>query len=257
MNTPNKVLRQSASESLKGKWGLVVKFTLLYYLITIVLGIIPGIGQLISIFIGGPIFIGMMMFYLSLSRHENARVEQLFDGFQNFWRSFKAYWIVVIKILLWTLLLIVPGIMKAFAYAMTFFIIIDDKDIAINDAINKSEKMMFGNRMKLFRLHLNFIGRMFLLLLIPVILWGIVAFILKGGADHSMMFVLAILIVIIILVSMIWLMTWMQVSVAKFYDDIKESIESTPEVVAIPEVVKAPETNGEHIVVETNINNKV
>ena len=58
----------------------------------------------------------------------------------------------------WSLLLVIPGIIKSYSYAMTDFILKDEPEMKNNAAIEKSMAMMEGNKMKLFMLDLSFIG---------------------------------------------------------------------------------------------------
>ena len=105
------------------------------------------------------------------------------------------------------LVFIIPGIIKAFAYSMTFYIMVDDKEIGANDAIEKSQKMMYGNKWKLFRLELRFFG------------WALLCILTLG-------------------IGFIWLIPYMQVTMVKFYDDIKGG--EVSETAKIPEVVPVP-----------------
>ena len=66
---------------------------------------------------------------------------------------------------LWTLLLIVPGIIKSLSYSMTVYIAIDDPKIGTLDAITKSRQMMNGYKWKLFCLNLSYIGWILLCIL--------------------------------------------------------------------------------------------
>ena len=70
-----------------------------------------------------------------------------------------------IFIFLWSLLLIVPGIIKAYSYAMTPYILVDRPELSVRDAIRLSGRMMSGRKLDLFCLHLSFIGWMLLCIL--------------------------------------------------------------------------------------------
>lgn len=59
---------------------------------------------------------------------------------------------------LWSMLFIIPGIIKGYSYAMTFFIAKDNPNLSAEEAIQASMKLMDGNKMKLFLLDLSFIG---------------------------------------------------------------------------------------------------
>lgn len=61
-------------------------------------------------------------------------------------------------VLLWSLLLVIPGVMAAYSYSMTGYILAEHPDLEPREAIARSKEMMSGNRWRLFCLHLSFIG---------------------------------------------------------------------------------------------------
>jgi len=190
MATENAILMQQARESLKGKWGLVIGTFLVYMLIVSAIQIIPFVGAIITLFIGGPFALGLAIFSLTISRNQEASLEQIFKGFNNFGTSLGAYLLMVLFVILWMLLLIVPGIIAALSYSMTFFIIADDSTIGPMDAIDKSKKMMYGYKWKYFCLNLRFLG------------WALLCILTLG-------------------IGLLWLIPYIQISLAKFYDDVK------------------------------------
>ena len=68
----------------------------------------------------------------------------------------------------WTNLLIIPGIIAAFRYAMAFFIIADDGKCGPLEALDRSKEMMKGNKWKFFCLYWRFFGWAVLCALIPI-----------------------------------------------------------------------------------------
>ena len=190
MRTENKVLMQMAREILKGKWAVAIGTTVVYIIAVSILAVIPFLGPILSLIIGGPMLLGLAGFFLSFSRGEDARMEQIFQGFSNFGTAFATYLLMALFVFLWTLLLIIPGIIAAISYSMTFFIIYDEKNITPLDAISRSKKLMDGHKGKYFCLCCRFIG------------WGILCIFTFG-------------------IGFFWLFPYMQVSAAKFYDDIK------------------------------------
>ena len=134
--------------------------------------------------------LGAAIFSLSISRGKEAMLEQIFQGFNNFSTAFITYLLVLLYVLLWTLLLIVPGIIAALGYSMSFYIIADDPLIKPQDALNKSKAMMNGYKLKLFYLCLRF-------------------------------FLLALLCILTLGIGFFWLIPYVHVTMAKFYDDIK------------------------------------
>lgn len=190
MNTENSVLRQQALDTLRGNWGLAIGTFLLYFVITGIYQNIPYIGGLASIVLSGPFQLGLTKFTLAFSRKNEPRAEQLFEGFNDFSRALNASLIMTIYIVLWLLLLIIPGIIVALSYSMTFFILADDENISASDALKKSKEMMDGNKMKLFLLGLSFFG------------WALLCILTLG-------------------IGLLWLIPYMQITVAKFYQDLK------------------------------------
>ena len=192
MVTENVVLMAQARESLKGKWGIAIATVLVYILILSTIQFIPFVGQFAALLIEGPLELGMTLFALSIARRQEGKLEQLFQGFNNFGTSVAAYLLMFLYIILWMLLLIVPGIIAAFSYSMTYFIISDDPKIKATEAIKKSKQMMNGYKAKLFFLHLRFIG------------WFLLSILTLG-------------------IGFLWLIPYVNVSIAKFYEDIKNN----------------------------------
>lgn len=189
-----------ARESLKGHWVVAVAVFGTYSLINIVLGNIEEVGWLVSILISGPFMLGTAIFSLALLRNQNSYYEQVFLGFKRFGTALSAYLLVMIFVILWAILLIVPGIIAAISYSMTFLIIADDAAIGPREAIKKSKRMMNGNKLKFFYLNLRFIG------------WALLALLTLG-------------------IGFLWLIPYIQITFAKFYEDIKNSEVPPPELV--------------------------
>ena len=79
-----------ATDSLKGNWGLAVGGNVIYLVLLALVQLVPYIGWLGVLIIGGPLIFGFSAFFLSLSRKQEARLSQLFDGFNHFVNTFKA-----------------------------------------------------------------------------------------------------------------------------------------------------------------------
>jgi len=198
----NVTLMRMAKESLRGKWTLAIGTFLVcsllidglqmnYSLYPRMFGanMFVSMGGLVSLILGGPLSLGQSFFALSVSRNKEARFEQIFDGFRHFGTALGAYLLMAIFTFLWSLLLIIPGIIAAISYAMTFYIIAEDPSIDVMDAIDKSKKMMYGYKWKFFCLNLRFLG------------WAILCILTFG-------------------IGFLWLIPYMEISFVKFYDDI-------------------------------------
>ena len=117
MKTANKVLMQQAKASLKGKWWSAVGVFFIYFLILYGAQMIPKIGGVLQLVAAGPFLLGVSIFVLSIAKGKDYSISQLFDGFKRFWLAVGTYLLMILFILLWSLLLIVPGIIAAFSYS--------------------------------------------------------------------------------------------------------------------------------------------
>lgn len=162
-----------ARKSLAGKWGIAIGGLIFYNILTYGLGlllklpvtfitsdvrVIDVCGGLLYLLIVGPTTYGLVSYFLSLVRGGFPDLSALISGFKAFWRYSFAGLSICFFVFLWSLLLIIPGIMALYAYALTYYIMHDDQHISIRDALAKSRKMMYGKRWKLFRLGLRFFG---------------------------------------------------------------------------------------------------
>ncbi len=85
----------------------------------------------------------------------------------------RALWLYVqmyIRVFLWSLLLIVPGIIAALRYAMAPYYLAEDPDITASEAIRKSKAVMADKKFSFFMLWLSFIGWVLMALLVQMLL---------------------------------------------------------------------------------------
>jgi uncharacterized membrane protein len=147
--------RKTAWAKLSGNWTTAVVAYLIY---SVLLGVLSstGVGTLIF---SGAMSVGMSIVLMQISRAGTSKIESLFDGFRKgLGNNIVAGILVSLFTFLWSLLLIIPGIVKSYSYAMTFYILADNPDMAPTEAINKSKEMMKGNKWRLFCLDFSFIG---------------------------------------------------------------------------------------------------
>jgi len=189
MATENLVLMKAASASLKGKWGLAIGTFLIYTVIMGSFGTMQKAG-FAALLVAGPLNLGAAFFSLSLSRGREARLEQLFDGFRFFSNALVTYLLTILYIFLWLLLLIIPGIIAALSYTMVFYILADNPELKPREVLALSQQMMDGHKARLFYLYIRF----FLLVLVCLLTLGI---------------------------GFLWLIPYVHITMAKFYDDLK------------------------------------
>ncbi|WP_144697183.1 DUF975 family protein [Fictibacillus phosphorivorans] len=211
----NKEIKQQARLRLKGQWGTAALFTLLfsstYYLIPLIIEVNlsggwsawlnqptdelngPTFSTFIITLVLLPLYIGYLWTFLSVIRTvEKINVSSLFQAFSEISTYVKilgAYLVMMVYLILWSLLLLIPGIIKAFSYSQTYFVLKDHPGIGINAAIKKSRKLMDGYKWKFFVLHISFLG------------WGILCVLSLG-------------------IGFFWLAPYMSASYAAFYNDL-------------------------------------
>lgn len=151
----NSELRAEARVALTDKWVMGAVTTLVFGAVSGAASYIPVVG---SILVALPMMYGYSIVMLSVMRGGEMNIGGLFDGFNDFGRVVGTKLLQAIYTFLWMLLLVIPGIIKSYSYAMTDFILKDEPLLANNAAIEKSMAMMDGNKMKLFVLDLSFIG---------------------------------------------------------------------------------------------------
>ncbi len=187
--TSNKDIMAMARDALQGRWGLAIGGAVIYMLISFAVQMVPYLGGIAMLIIGGPLYLGFFMFFLTFSRGEDPAIGRLFDGFSNFGTAVGTYLLMVLFIFLWMLLLIVPGIIAAIAYSQVFFILADKPDIGPMQALRESKEMMDGYKAKYFLLGLRFLG------------WALLCILTLG-------------------IGFLWYVPYYQTSIAKFYDDL-------------------------------------
>ena len=195
--------KNRALSALENKWGNFVAITFVY-------GFIIGITQILSGDKDSPAIlhlIGLVLFILALPltwgfqtlflgavRGGEATAKDMFEGYNKelFSRVLTTTLLYYVYIFLWSLLLLIPGFIKSYSYAMTPYILKDNPEMKNNAAIEESMRMMDGHKLELFLLDLSFIG------------W-------------------AILSILTCCIGFLWLVPYMNMARVNFYEDLKKA----------------------------------
>lgn len=184
-------MRKAARENLAGNWGISVGVTLVAAVLggmvmgggdasryvcnfasnggmdglptvlrMILVPVLSGLGiwGLLCFLLGGTVELGHAEFLLRQYRGEPLTFDTLFSQFDRFGTGFAQKFLRTLYVFLWSLLLVIPGIVKSFSYAMTPFILAEHPEMTASQAIDASKAMMDGHKMDLFLLQLTFIG---------------------------------------------------------------------------------------------------
>lgn len=200
-------LKNWAKEKIKGHiWEILIP--------VLVAGILSGltVGQKFHmedgmVHIDGGVSLGLFFFFVQVGlasfmvkfvNGEKGEFKELFAYVNDYIRIFLTGLLETIFIFLWTLLLVIPGIVKAFSYALVELLLADSKynELGANDILKKSQEIMNGHKMDLFVFELSYIG------------WHILAIFTLGLLE-------------------IWIIPYYTTAKYKFLDDIKKSYESS------------------------------
>ena len=210
----NSEYKNEALHSLEGNWGQAVLASLVVLAIALVfngsgtwlsrmstsvsngfLALLGSSGVLALVFLTGPVSIGFSNAFRALQRSGNPNIVQntLHFAFENYLHNVWVYLVMEVKILLWTLLFVVPGIIKSFAYILTPYIAVEHPDWSASECIAHSESLMEGHKAEMFSLYLSFIG------------WLVLCIITAG-------------------IGFLWVGPYLETAKAAFYAEIKNEI---------------------------------
>lgn len=131
----------------------------LIYLVTgvIMVGagtIIPGLGALLAT----PITVGMMFAFLKIWRDGDGQVNDIFSKLSDYGRMLGGILWMELWIFIWSLLFVIPGLIKALAYSLTPLILVDCPNVPATEAIRLSMRITNGHKGKIFVFYLSYIG---------------------------------------------------------------------------------------------------
>lgn len=191
--------RKKARAALKGKWGMAVAVALIYYAIFGALQVFPHIVTfLAALLVVNVIAIGVLFIFLDVSNGKEIDIKNIFEGFKDYGRYILGLLLVFVYTLLWTLLLIIPGIIKSISYSMTPYLMRENPEMEGEEAIRLSMKMMYGHKMDYFLLQLSFIG------------WALLCILTLG-------------------IGLLWLVPYILTAEAEFYKELKKEQGHTTE----------------------------
>lgn len=184
-------LKNEAKKQIKGKIGILFLIFLIVAMIGVGSSFVPVIGWFATIIIMPAFNISLCMIFLNLAKGEDISVGDAFKGFNI---TGKAVWLSIITWIytfLWSLLFIIPGIIKTFSYSMAPFILADNPNFTASEALSESIRIMNGHKFDLFVLQLSFI------------LWYLLGAITFG-------------------IAYIYIVPYFDATMANFYNEIKD-----------------------------------
>lgn len=206
-------VKTQAKNDLSGNWGNILTVSLVFWLLYIAYFLIDrwicpspntydSIGSHVtSYFASGllslafsviPIYYCFTLIFLNFIRGARQHLLKLsFSHMRNYKRAVGVTFMINLYTFLWSLLLFVPGIIKFFAYSMTYYISLDHPEYTIDECIETSRKMMYGHKWELFVLYLSFAG------------WILIGIVTLG-------------------IGFIWILPYMETTVAHYYEYLND-----------------------------------
>jgi len=157
-------LKTLAKEQIKG--NILFLFLCMFLIVVVVFGVsvlVPIFGAIAVNVITPALSIGLLSVYFGLSRGVKPGVEGLFSAMPIFLKALFLQIVTAIFVVLWTMLLIVPGIIKGISYMFAPYLLAENHDIGVMEAIDQSKKLTNGHKMELFVLTLSFFPWMLLI----------------------------------------------------------------------------------------------
>lgn len=220
----NQYYKNEALSALRGNWANALVATIILVALALFFSsndainsyyqrivINPFIGyslSFVSLFVLLPLAVGYSnSMRVLLETGDNRLANNSFSlGFGNWLHVVWGMILSAIYIFLWTLLLIIPGLIKSYSYALTPYILVEHPEMSANEAIEESMRLMDGHKFDLFYLQLSFIG------------WAILSILSLG-------------------LGFIWLIPYQMTAQAAFYRDIKNEAMPLQDNVIEPERV--------------------
>jgi uncharacterized membrane protein len=184
-------LMRKARTLLEPHWILSIGVCLVCGLMVAIPSELNRYGEIVSFLLAGPLQLGLCFFFLNLIKGKETHFELLFEGFKPLVTVLLSYAIITVLTVVGLVLLVIPGIVVALGFSMTYYIIAEDPEISFQAALEQSWKLTDGYKMELLELNLRFI---------PWYLLGVLC----------------------LIVGVLAVIPWHNTTLALYYEDLKE-----------------------------------
>lgn len=209
----NNEILDLAKNDLRESRALITKITTGYGVLLFLILALPA-GEYIYWIIQGPLLLSSIIIYLRFIRKENHSSKEAFDGFKNSIAASAIFLLTAGFSLLWSLLLIIPGIVAALSYSQALYLLADNPSLRPLEAINKSKEMMNGYKWQYFLLLWSFLR------------WPVLLFIM-ASISFVMFYLFAFLVIIPISLAFLawslWFIPYLLTAQAHFYEKLRAS----------------------------------
>ena len=184
------------------------------------------IWAFVQLVIGGAIRLGYCHFNLKLIDKKDVTTSDLFSKMNRKADGFCLGFLTVLYTALWSLLFVVPGIIKSFSYALAPYIMAEHPGMTANEAITESRRYMKGNKGRLFELYLSFIG-WYILCALPLLIAMLVISLSTITVANILTFWWVIPCFIATVLGELFLTPYVEATSAAFYRDITTTLDNS------------------------------
>ncbi len=177
-------------EALMAQLGINEEILTTFLIIIGVFAVIGFVYSIVSLIVGSGVSVGYAQLNLDIVDGDSVSVGTVFSRFSQWKTALAARFLVGLRVLLWSLLFVIPGIIASYSYSVVNFVMADNPHMTAREAMAESKRLMKGNRWRFFCLSFSFFG------------WALLSVFTLG-------------------IGSLWLTPYMQASFAAFYRQIK------------------------------------
>ena len=207
------LLKEQAKMDIDGNIGILLLITLIISVLSaladFILSYIPFGGIVSGIIITPAFTLSITRIYLNLTVSVAPETKDAFSGFDDFWSAFKVSFFTRLFTSLWSLLFIVPGIIKSYSYSMATYVLAENPGMPALECIEESKNITDGYKADLFLLGLSFFGWIFIPFVVCLI-----------PLAFDLFFTTTILIIAAIIFECVWVYPYVQATYANAYREL-------------------------------------
>lgn len=147
-----------AKQQIRGNLGILLAITIVLMIIPVLLGRVSVIGRVLEFLVSPIVTMSITLVYLKVTAGVKPEISDTLLGLPYFVKALVLTILVGIFTFLWSLLFLIPGIIKGLSYSQACNILAENPDMTPMEALNESKRIMNGHKMDLFILGLSFFG---------------------------------------------------------------------------------------------------
>lgn len=154
----NRELKQLAKNQISGNILILLVIAIIISLINSAAAAVPIVGCVAIFIVGGTLYTSTASIYLNLSKGHKPEIDDLQIGMKQWKESSLLFFLITLYLTLWSLLFIIPAIIKCLSYSQAYYILADNPGMTASEALTESRRIMDGHKWEFFVLNLSFIG---------------------------------------------------------------------------------------------------